>query len=157
MEVNAMIQSPSRVCQHTIRRCQMCFPGMLEELAKLREAKGQIRSRHVHQVRDTTYNAAVFAMHVRIHHCWAIELRQAHIRIERRGHRVVLPHIKGTQHALSVPSLHQMPSVFLSRTSSKPRYSVTSPSSVPTNLIRRSFLNLDMTSGDLQLSRQSST
>ena len=53
-------------------------------------------------------------MHVRIHHCRAIELRQTRIRIERRGHRVALPHIKGTQHALSVPSLYQISSAGLS-------------------------------------------
>jgi hypothetical protein len=53
-------------------------------------------------------------MHVWIHHCGAIELRQAHVRIERRGKRVALPHIKGTQHALSVSRLHQMSSAGLS-------------------------------------------
>ena len=46
-------------------------------------------------------------MHARIHHCWAVELRQAHIiRIERRSHRVALSHIEGAQDALSVPRLH---------------------------------------------------
>ena len=49
-------------------------------------------------------------MHARVHHCWAVKLRQAHIRIERRSHRVALPHIEGAQDALSVPRLHQMPS-----------------------------------------------
>ena len=53
-------------------------------------------------------------MHARIHLCGAVELRQAHIRIERRSHRVALPYIEGTQNALSVPRLHQMPSAGLS-------------------------------------------
>jgi len=50
MKVNALIDGPAYVREHSVSRCQVRVSGVLEEFAELRKVERKIWARHVDQI-----------------------------------------------------------------------------------------------------------
>ena len=110
---------------------------ILHELTRPRISKRQIRLSHIHEVRKTSDNTVITPVYIWINYFWTVSFWELIIRIQRCLHGVSvrsqfhIPKVFNTHSAYPARTIFV---VFTSRSLSisHPKYSVTSPSSVPT-------------------------